>query len=271
MHQQHSLDLGRSMTDSVGHEAHGSQTEYLLSFINRGTLVMEHKGRLELEAGMFTLIPAGMDHGLIAGEELDVWWLSFCPSCLGLDESKEIMRPYRQVRLGGLPAMKLADSRLDFVNMLFKELLRLKEAAEPIELEITRSLLVLLLAEISRCTAIASPGTANSPKVLAALDYIQQHFLQPISLKQVAQAVHTSPSYLATLVKTETGYSVGQWLIRNRLTHACSRLLHTSEPVAQLAEQSGWKDTTHFIRQFKRAFGQTPAAWRKQQRSHRNL
>jgi AraC family transcriptional regulator, arabinose operon regulatory protein len=32
-----------------------------------------------------------------------------------------------------------------------------------------------------------------------------------------------------------------------------------------IVEELGWNDTTHFIRQFKKAYGDTPAAWRKKQ------
>ena len=133
-------------------------------------------------------------------------------------------------------------------------------------LEVTRSWLVLLLYEIQLGSQVALKGKATSGKVLAALDYMQQAFLKPISLKDVAQQVHASPSYLATKVKNETGYSVGQWLTRHRLTHAATKLQHTDIPIAHLAEELGWMDTTHFIRQFKKAFGETPAAWRKRQR-----
>jgi len=55
------------------------------------------------------------------------------------------------------------------------------------------------------------------------------------------------------------------------LSQACAQLLHTSLPVSQLAEQLGWSDTTHFIRQFKKHMGLTPAAWRKTHKSHRAL
>lgn len=99
--------------------------------------------------------------------------------------------------------------------------------------------------------------------MISAMNYIQQHFLTPISLQQVAEAVHVSAPYLAALFKHETGFSVGQWIQQKRMTEACSRLLHTDQPISLIAEQIGISDTTHFIRQFKKTMGCTPAKWRK--------
>jgi len=259
---EHSIDIGRVKLDSAIPEDHGSQTEYLFSFVNSGEVQLFQQQPITIKANMFTLIPAGLPHKLLSANQVDVWWVSFCPSCLQLSEDSKIMRSFRNVRLGGLPVRLLAPSRMNYVQNLFEELHALKHE-QGSELEVFRSLVILLLAEINKCSAPHKEKTAQSDKVIRALDYIQTHFLQPISLKDVAKGVHCSPSYIATLVKQETGYSVGDWLTRTRLTEACSRLIHTQESIASIGEQVGWSDVTHFIRVFKRSLGQTPAAWRK--------
>lgn len=267
MHSEHAISIGHEFIEKLTGEEHGSQTEYILTFINKGTLTMQHRGLVELGANMFTLIPAGMPHSLIEGEDLDLWWLSFCPNCLDLNENSPLMRPFRQVRLGALPVLKLDEKRLACLNLLFNELQQALANTCTEYVEVYRSLLILILHEISKAITLDKYLTASSGKVIAALDFIQAHYLEAISLKDVAKAVHTSPSHLATLVKKETGYSIGQWIVRNRLTQACSKLLHTKTPISLIVEELGWNDTTHFIRQFKKAYGDTPAAWRKKQKS----
>lgn len=56
-------------------------------------------------------------------------------------------------------------------------------------------------------------------------------------------------------------------LSAGRIAEATSRLGHTDEPVDQIANRAGWKDTTHFIRQFRKVHGATPAAWRREHRA----
>jgi AraC-like DNA-binding protein len=267
MHSEHAISIGHEFIKKLSAEEHGSQTEYILTFIHKGTLKMHHRGVVELKSNMFTLIPAGMPHSLIEGENLDVWWVSFCPSCLGLNENDPLMRPFRQIRLGALPILKLDEKRLSYITLLFNELQQELKNAQTEYLEVYRSLLILILYEIDKAIQLDKYVATNSNKVVSALDYIQQHYLEPISLRDVAKGVHSSPSHLAMIVKKDTGYSIGEWIVRNRLTEACSRLLHTKKTINLIVEELGWKDTTHFIRQFKKAYGNTPAAWRKKQKS----
>ena len=71
---------------------------------------------------------------------------------------------------------------------------------------------------------------------------------------------------MASVVKKETGYSVGAWIAAGRVAEAAGRLAHTDDDLDAITERVGWRDKTHLIRQFKKAYGVTPAAWR---RAHR--
>src|SRR5690606_13569877 len=133
---------------------------------------------------------------------------------------------------------------------------------------VQKSLLALVLAEVARA-ASSAPSTNLQPSVVAdTLRFIERRCLQPISLSDVARAVGRSPSYVTTALKQATGRSVVEWIIAARLTEARNRLLHTDEMVEVIAERVGYADATHFIRLFRRAYGVTPAAWRKERRQH---
>ncbi|CAM4002101.1 AraC family transcriptional regulator [Pseudoalteromonas byunsanensis] len=265
MHSDHIISVGHELFNHIGHEAHGSQTQYILSFIVAGTLTMQHKEPVTLKANMFTLVPAGVPHSLIGGENLEIWWVSFCPTCLGMSEKDPLMTPFRQVRLGAIPALQLSKARVNWTISLLTQLQIMMTLDGADNIEVIKSLLNLLLYEVQKANELGLLSHIRSDKVTAALDYIQLNYIKSISLKDVAQAVHCSPSYLATKVKMETGFSVGQWIIKTRLTQACAKLLHTDKAVNTIVYELGWSDTTHFIRQFKKAYGMTPASWRKTQ------
>ncbi|MDO7558159.1 MAG: AraC family transcriptional regulator [Loktanella sp.] len=48
-----------------------------------------------------------------------------------------------------------------------------------------------------------------------------------------------------------------------RVAKATQLLQHTDMAVDQIAPKIGWQDTTHFIQQFRKIYGVTPAAWSK--------
>ncbi|MEZ4327451.1 MAG: AraC family transcriptional regulator [Polyangiales bacterium] len=249
-------------------EPHGASThtEYGLTYMVSGWHRMEHGGPVEASAGTFTVVPAGVPHRALDGRDMDYWLLGFCPQCLGLDEGHALMSPFRRVRHGALPVLDVSDDRQPRVLTLYAELRDALAHADAATPEVTRSLVVLLLAEARRAMPGDASGSAVTSLVGDALAFIQRHGLEPISLRDVAKAVHRTPSHVANVVKQETGFSVGEWITAGRVAEAAARLAHTDDSLEEVATRVGWTDKTHLTRQFKAAYGVTPAAFRRVRR-----
>jgi len=61
-----------------------------------------------------------------------------------------------------------------------------------------------------------------------------------------------------------TGVSPNEYLISIRLANACAMLLQTAGSIGEIALQSGFCDSNHFIKSFKKRYGVTPGKFRKQ-------
>lgn len=269
MHSDQAFHVKHHKINQLTPEQHHSQTDHILMLINQGELTMQYQHRVELGKNMLTIIPPGMAHTLVSGKDLDIWWMSFCPHCLSLDLDASLMQSFRQIRLGALPVFNINPERSAFINQIFQELSRVETHKDKGIEAVQKSLITLILYEINKATMpLNMAPKQHDIKIDRALDFIQRHYLNPISLKDVAKAIHCSPSHLAFLMKQETGFTVGEWVTRSRLTQACSRLVHSNQDIKQLVFELGWHDVTHFIRQFKKAYGITPAAWRKQHKTH---
>ncbi|MFB2897442.1 helix-turn-helix domain-containing protein [Aerosakkonemataceae cyanobacterium BLCC-F50] len=101
------------------------------------------------------------------------------------------------------------------------------------------------------------------PKLNQCFNFIETHYHQQITLKDVAQAVGYSPAYLTDLVKRQTGQSVYRWITKRRIAEACRLLTATNYAVYQIGEAVGYTDANHFIRQFRQFNGMTPQVWRQ--------
>ena len=99
--------------------------------------------------------------------------------------------------------------------------------------------------------------------VVDALRYIEKKCLGPLTLQEVAAAVHRTPAYVTTALKQATGRTAVQWIVSGRMAEARRLLLHSDEHVDVIAERVGYADATHFIRMFRREHGETPASWRR--------
>lgn len=244
-----------------------SHTEHVLIFVVEGWIEMHSGAPVRAEAGSFMLVPAGVPHrGL--GNRSECWCVRFCASCLRLDETQPLMTPFRRVRAGAVPVVPVTARRRPRVLRLFRDLQEEGERDVPEAQALRRSLLFLLLGEIRR--AAPEPEAPRLPAgslVAEALQYIQVHAFEPISLRDVAASVCRTPAHVAAMVKDATGYAVGDWLRAARVAEAAAWLAHCDASLDEIAARVGWQDKTHFIRQFKKVHGQTPAAWRRAQRT----
>lgn len=93
--------------------------------------------------------------------------------------------------------------------------------------------------------------------------YIQEHYMEPISLEDVAELVHFNPVYVSAIFKKETGMSFTSYLTEVRLGEAKKLLKTTSFNVAEIARSVGYNDVKHFSKLFIKTVGIKPVEFRK--------
>jgi AraC family transcriptional activator of pobA len=131
--------------------------------------------------------------------------------------------------------------------------------------EIARAELRIVLVQCARVSAAQRPGPEGegaSRLLEEVLRYIDANFHRPISLADVAKAVHRSRAYLTDRVRRDTGRTVGAWITERRLAEARRLLLETDWDVGRIARSLTFHDGDYFARLFKRHHGLAPGAWR---------
>jgi len=101
-------------------------------------------------------------------------------------------------------------------------------------------------------------------KIEIALTLIRDDLSQELSPEELARAVNLSPSRFRHLFKDATGLSLKQYFKLLRMRKAKELLETTLLSVKQIMSIIGVQDRSHFIRDFKRAYGFTPTQYREQ-------
>jgi AraC-like DNA-binding protein len=91
------------------------------------------------------------------------------------------------------------------------------------------------------------------------------------TVEELAREVALSRSALADRFVALVGETPMQHLTRWRLALAAQTLRSGREPIARVAERSGYEAEAAFSRAFRREFGMSPAAWRKSGPQGRSL
>ena len=184
--------------------------------------------------------------------------------------SRSVFRPLVE----GLPPMlriRVGESAASsLLRELFQAGVRESSAARPGAESMLAKLAELLFVEaLRRYIATLPPhgkgwlAGVRDTHVGRALSLLHGDPSKPWTVDELAREVALSRSALAERFTGLVGESPMQYLTRWRLALAAQVLRAGREPIARIAERSGYESEAAFSRAFKREFGAPPAAWRK--------
>lgn len=94
-------------------------------------------------------------------------------------------------------------------------------------------------------------------------DYLEQHYMEEITLDLMAEKYYFNASYFSTIFKNYFGKSFSNYLIELRMHKAKGLLASADYKIKEVANKVGYRDANYFIRAFKKFYGYTPEEYRK--------
>jgi two-component system, response regulator YesN len=95
-----------------------------------------------------------------------------------------------------------------------------------------------------------------------AMDYMDSHVLDDVSLTTVAEALGIHPNYLSTVFHATTGRTFIEHEIGVKMEEAKRLLADGSRRVYEVADRLKYRDVNHFTRVFKTHVGVSPSEYR---------
>jgi AraC family transcriptional regulator of arabinose operon len=103
-------------------------------------------------------------------------------------------------------------------------------------------------------------------RTLAIIAYMQNDLRRSYTLCEMARLVNLSPSRILHLFKADTNMTPTQYLHTLRMQEAKQLLETTWLRVKEIGSMVGIAGQSHFVREFKRAYGFTPVNYRARYR-----
>ena len=221
-----------------------------------------HDKKTVIEAGDLLVYNAGVVHDEVSGPDMEVG--SYCvgvgglhmpglrPNALIPDEAGYVFPTGRY----------FADLKALF-EMMFRNLAAGEPRAELFCSSLMHALLVAVLP-VTEGARGAQEIPADAPHILGRRikDYIDRHYMEPITLQSMGEAMHISPYYLSHVFKEMSGYSPVQYLLRRRIGEAQTLLITTELSVTRIAEMVGYDSSSYFNLQFTKNVGMPPNKYR---------
>lgn len=95
------------------------------------------------------------------------------------------------------------------------------------------------------------------------IEYVQENYMNDLTVKELADYVHVSESYLSRLMSSKIGVSPMKYVNHVRIESA-KQVLKTDRSIDDIAVLTGFKESKYFSTVFKRQTGITPSEFRKE-------
>jgi two-component system response regulator YesN len=93
--------------------------------------------------------------------------------------------------------------------------------------------------------------------------YIRQHLDTDLAVTEIADYAGMNPEYLTKLFKKNTGFTLKEYIVNEKMESAKILLSTTTLPVTLISGHVGYGNYSNFTRSFKQLVGCTPMEYRK--------
>ncbi len=123
---------------------------------------------------------------------------------------------------------------------------------------IVRAYVELIIGKLMDLAVHKNPVSVADLRIRQVIEYITEHYDQPIPLDELAGLVHLSPSYLSVLFHRSMGVKLSHYINIIRVNHAESLLKNNMCNVTEASENCGFCDVYYFSRVFTEIKGYNP-------------
>ncbi|MBT2678722.1 response regulator transcription factor [Bacillus sp. ISL-35] len=118
--------------------------------------------------------------------------------------------------------------------------------------------------EAKKCI-FSMPVQQEDLNIKEIMQYMRDHYAEPITLKDVAKHFHFNPSYLSSYFSSHNDEGFIEYLNKVRIEEAEKLLTSANAPISEISSMVGYSDHSYFCKVFKKATGSSPSQYRRKQ------
>lgn len=189
-------------------------------------------------------------------------------------EAEVIITDIKMPEMNGLEMIaRLRENNMNAEVIIMSGYADFRFAQQAIELGVLRYMVkptnprelmqILKSVEEKRGNAVKRPEeSVRNLLVKKAVDYIENHYGEKISVKEMAENLYVTPNYMSELFKRHTGKNISAYITDVRLEKAKEYLRIPECNVASVSERVGIGNSRYFSNLFKKKYGMTPSEYR---------
>lgn len=148
-------------------------------------------------------------------------------------------------------------------DLLLQIMHEFKHARESDSYTPITGLLIQLLNKLIYMNKRAGTASAHNGLVTRSLDFIHAHYMESITVLNIAEYLGIHRAYLSEIFVRETGMPPYKYIQKLKMRKAEQLLKETNAPVTEIALSLGYPDVYSFTKAFTKYFTMPPGKMRK--------
>lgn len=125
--------------------------------------------------------------------------------------------------------------------------------------ELLQAIFFELWIRIQATASATTEAPLHDARITQIMQHIKEHCCEPFDRNELAKRFHISPQHLNYLFRTTLRTTPTEVIHRERVKRAFLLMQNEHLSVKEAAEQTGFYDTYHFSKVFKKAYGFPPS------------
>jgi YSIRK-targeted surface antigen transcriptional regulator len=228
------------------------------SYESEGYSPREVHNTLALEQTLMQMITKG-DVGALCE------WLSHAPSVRGGIIANDALRQLKNTfivttTLASRAAIKGgmdAEDALSLSDDYIKKCELLSDSLQIVNLQYH------MVLDYTRRVERVRLGRNPSKLLMQVTNYVQHNLSKPMNVDEMARAMFVSRTHLAAKFKKETGFTLTDFILKEKVEEAKRLLRYSDKPLTTIGQYLGFSSQSHFAKVFKKYTGKTPREYRE--------
>lgn len=273
----HSLDLVHAFLMKDYQIGMHEQEFYEINIITKGTGIHYINGSpVHANVGDVFIILPNTGHGYVGGKNFDVFHvilsdgfvnkfiadLQRLPSFFTLFGAEPLMRGKTSSPLH----LTLANEAFDDALRILSDIARYKNFDDTAECLIRSNLAMvaisLLCNAYSRENAQGVSYLSEDHAIMESISFIHERYYQKITIEDLTRIAHISRSAYIRKFKEICKMTPSAYIMKIRIESAAVMLTSTELSIAEIADRTGFYDTSHFSKAFASAYALSPIAYK---------
>ncbi|NRF37191.1 AraC family transcriptional regulator [Pedobacter foliorum] len=235
--------------------------------------------KLKLESGYLYIIPSFTLCNLVCSGSLDQYFVQFFgESSDGISlfaENRSIFKvPAMEIDILNFKRLLLInpgrginrsdDPKIYEKDVFYQEYQELNHQQNTAQFLETQGILLQLMARFSGPEIITQRERQQIPvKILDTISHIVVSLHLPLSVTSLAARIHQNSEYFSRLFQQYTGSRPLAYITERRIERAQYLIMTSNAKYADIAQQTGFENLSHFSRTFKKITGMSPGEYKK--------